>query len=107
MSKEDKELEKFKEKLDDKFPELVAYFKVTEDGKHVFEFYKKMEERIAVPKGFRTRKYLELVGVLEKMKNKDGTWNFKPTYVADVDNVWYAMLNITNHLMSVCVDTDW
>ena len=105
--KEDEKMEKFKEALDTNFPELVAYFKITEDGKHIFEFYKKIEERYCVPKGTNVRRKLELVGVLERVKNRDGTCDYKPTYVADVDHIWPAMLNITLNLHGVCVDTSW
>lgn len=105
--KEDEKMEKFKEALDTNFPELVAYFKVTEDGKHTFEFYKKIEERYCVPKGTNVRRKLELVGVLERVKDRNGTYEYKPTYVADVAHVWYAILNITNNLHGVYVDTNW
>lgn len=107
MAKEDGDVKKLIESVNEHFPELVTYFKITEDGKHVFEFYKKMEETIAVYKGTRKRKWLELVGVLEKTKCRDGTWMYKPTYIADVANIWYAILNVTNNLSGVFVDTSW
>lgn len=105
MAKDDS-ADEIDEMLNEKFPDLVGYFRITPEGKHVFDFYKKMEERIVVPKGYRTRRYLELVCTLEKKKEKE-TEVYVPTYIADIANVWNAVLAMTLRFPGVCVSTDF